>query len=385
MYGETSNTLRLGFQPTNACNLRCSYCYQNNKGHDELPVADAKFVLDKLFEGDKEYFRGFIHDDYLNVILDFIGGEITLYMDFVEEITEYFIAKCVEHRKDHWLINFEVWLETNGTTYFKPQVQNYIRKHCHRMNLPLTLDGAKVCHDSCRVYHDGRGSYDDVVKAIKHYITEYGKVPNVKVTMAPENIEHMFEGIKEFIELGFPQIRLSCVNEDVWQPYHDGIWQRELRKFYDFMLETNTNFFIYPLMKDEMFTKGLVAGTCGCFGNMLYVNYKGELNLCHRFSDISDLNGKPVFTLGSVKEGITEEGIKHIKHIEESRIKTCQTEGCVDCEIGQSCEHCPAFNYQHYGHTHGTCRTNCVKQRIAFDELKRYRKLLQERQGAVGG
>lgn len=59
MYGENSQALRITFQPTDNCNLNCSYCYQNNKGNSELKLSDAIYFLDKLFQNDKVYFKGF--------------------------------------------------------------------------------------------------------------------------------------------------------------------------------------------------------------------------------------------------------------------------------------------------------------------------------------
>jgi uncharacterized protein len=373
MYGETRQTLRLGFQPTNQCNLACSYCYQTNKGYEFLPVESGKFLIDKLFEGDETYFKGFLHKDYLNVILDFIGGEVTLYMDFVEEITEYFIEKCLEYGKGHWLINFEVWLETNGTTYFEPQVQAYIKKHNERLALPITLDGAKVCHDACRKYHDGSGSYDDVVDAMTHYINTYGKYPNTKITISPDNVSYLHEGLKKFVEMGFDVVRISCVAEDVWEPRHDKIWEEQLRLFYEYLFETKSNFWLYPYMKEKLFSKNLRTGNCGTAGNMLFLNYKGDLFLCHRFSEISDLKGKEPLSIGNIQEGITEAGLQRIEGIKKSLEGVLQTKGCKDCNIGQICESCPAHSYEN-GTAHQIIKTNCKKMRIAHELLSEYQK-----------
>ena len=32
------------------------------------------------------------------------------------------------------------------------------------MHIGITIDGNKELHDSCKVYRDGRGTYDDVVR-----------------------------------------------------------------------------------------------------------------------------------------------------------------------------------------------------------------------------
>ena len=42
--------LNVTFQVTDDCNLRCSYCYQINKGHHKMPLETAKAFIDLLFD-----------------------------------------------------------------------------------------------------------------------------------------------------------------------------------------------------------------------------------------------------------------------------------------------------------------------------------------------
>ncbi len=334
-----------------------------------MPVEYAKRLLDKVFDNDQSYFKGFLEDDYLNVILDFIGGEATLCMDFIDEVTEYFIRQCVENGKTHWLLNFEVWLQTNGTTYFQPKVQKYIQKHSERLELPITLDGSKECHDACRKYYNGKGSYDDVYKAIKHYISTYGKYPNTKITISPDNINSMFEAIKAMIDLGYPGVRLSCVEEEVWTEEHDNIFREQMEMYYEYIEKNNINFILSPYAVPTTYKSELEAGTCGCFGNMLCLDCHGNLYLCQRFTEISDLKGKPSLSIGNIEEGVTEQGLQVIERIKQSMELTKQTPVCKECAIGSACESCPAFNYEHYGRTYGTIKTNCKKMHIAHELL----------------
>lgn len=372
MYGENSQTLRLTFQPTNRCNLNCSYCYQNNKGHTDMPVEYAKRLLDKLFANDKQFFKGFLKDDYLNIILDFIGGEATLCMDFIDEVTKYFIGQCIKYGKEHWLLNFEVWLQTNGTTYFNPKVQKFIQKHNERLELPITLDGSKECHDACRKYYNGKGSYDDVYKALKHYIATYGKYPNTKITISPDNIGSMFEAIKAMIDLGYSGVRLSCVEEDVWNEAHDNIFREQMEEYYEYIEKNNIEFFLSPYAVSTTYKAELQAGNCGSYGNMLCLDCHGKLYLCQRFTEITGLKDKPSLSIGNIDDGITEQGLKIIEQVKQSTELTVQTPVCKNCAIGSACESCPAFNYEHFGRMHGIIKTNCKKMHIAHELLLRH-------------
>ena len=211
-----ANKTRLCFQVNNFCNLNCSYCYEKNKGNTEMKIEDAKYFIDRFVEEDKSYFGDYFMDKPKEIILDFIGGESTLSMKVVEGITEYFYKKCIEKGLYDWVINSDIWLETNGTTYFRQDVKSYIEKHKEKLDLPITLDGCKELHDKCRKYYNGKGSYDDVEKAVKDYIALTGRTPNSKLTLSPENVKYFYEGIKNFIQLGWggPQTSPSSISFD---------------------------------------------------------------------------------------------------------------------------------------------------------------------------
>ena len=53
--------------------------------------------------------------------------------------------------------------------YFKPEVQDFIKKYKDHLSLSITVDGHKELHDSCRIFADGTGSYDLAIAAVHHY------------------------------------------------------------------------------------------------------------------------------------------------------------------------------------------------------------------------
>lgn len=50
---------------------------------------------------------------------------------------------------------------TDGALYFDERVQKFLKKFRGNISMGITLDGPKEIHDACRVYHDGRGNFDD--------------------------------------------------------------------------------------------------------------------------------------------------------------------------------------------------------------------------------
>ena len=68
-------TRSITFCVTNACQLRCSYCYEHNKGGDRMSFETAKKFVDLLLREEKG--MGLYANKELTpaVVLDFIGGE----------------------------------------------------------------------------------------------------------------------------------------------------------------------------------------------------------------------------------------------------------------------------------------------------------------------
>ena len=83
----------LTFHITDRCNLRCTYCYEHEKCGGVLALEDAKSLIDEFINfrlNKPSLLDGYFMESvrHLNegdrVQLDFIGGEVTLYMDLVE-------------------------------------------------------------------------------------------------------------------------------------------------------------------------------------------------------------------------------------------------------------------------------------------------------------
>lgn len=77
---------RLTFVLTNACNLRCEYCYEDGNGetkfdylnNEKMDFNIAKYYINTLFE---------VYDSVDTVM--FFGGEPALELDMMEEICDY--------------------------------------------------------------------------------------------------------------------------------------------------------------------------------------------------------------------------------------------------------------------------------------------------------
>ena len=96
-------TRTITFQVTDDCNLCCSYCYQQNKGHHKMPFEVAKKLIDALLDSKENSINKYIKtNETIGVVLDFIGGEPFLEVDLIDQIIDYFRAEiqvCPGHRQ----------------------------------------------------------------------------------------------------------------------------------------------------------------------------------------------------------------------------------------------------------------------------------------------
>ena len=151
--GRTYGARTVTIQVTDNCNLACTYCYQINKQTHVIPLETGKKFIDQLLDGKFNDYCDY--SDSEGIILEFIGGEPFLEIDIISELTDYFIQGMID-RNHHWLNRFRISICSNGTLYFQPKVQEYIRKHSHHLSFSISIDGNKKLHDACRIFPECR-------------------------------------------------------------------------------------------------------------------------------------------------------------------------------------------------------------------------------------
>lgn len=349
----TSNAKTVTFKVTDACNLACTYCYQINKGKDTLSFENAKKFIDLMFE--ESYKEG----SYLSiettpaVIIEFIGGEPLLEIDLIDEITDYFKYKAISE-KHPWATRYMLSMISNGVEYFDERVQRYLKKNYGKVSFSISLDGCKELHDMCRVFHDGKGSYDMVEKACLHYRNIDSEMLT-KMTIAPENIDWTLKAFVNLAELGYTTIHANVVYEKGWNVEYAKTFYEQLKKVSDYLIDNNLENDIYTsLFEDDNFSRPSDLDTknyCGSTGCMLACDTKGEIYTCIRFMESSLGDSVKPYPIGHINTGIgvEEEHAERIKELDAVTRQSQSTEECLNCPVGQGCGWCTAYNYQETG------------------------------------
>ena len=335
------------FQVTDDCCLACSYCYQIDKGHSMMSHETMKQCMDLLFRMYEENKKDtFINHNTKGLVLEFIGGEPFMNIDTIHYGSKYFLDKCIQ--LDHpWLTNFRFHITTNGVLYFQKEVQDYLNLFNNLVSVSVTVDGPKELHDSCRVDHNGVGSFDVAFSALKDQI-ERGLHPNTKITIAPENLPYLEKIVDFFISSGIDDINANPIFEHEWTIEEGKIYYNKLKILANQILEhPNVSLNIF----NQMFGRPLLTTNntnwCGGVGYMLAFDPKGDAYPCIRYMRSSLGNSQPPLIIGDSKNIYQDKKLyEELKNITR---RSQSTDECFNCPVAGGCAWCSAWNYQKFG------------------------------------
>ena len=267
---EDNAAQNVTFIVTEECNLRCKYCYVTHKqGGKKMPFDVAKKFIDLILN---------MPVKMPSVVLDFIGGEPLLEAELIDQICDYFKKKAFELNHP-WYWKYRINIGTNGVNYSDSSVQKLIEKNKGKISVAITLDGVKEKHDMQRVFPDGSGSYDVIMKNIPKWLSQFPG--STKVTFSSNDLPLLKDSIIHLWNLGITEVAANVVFEDVWKDRDDEIFENQLKELADYIIEYD----LYDKYTCTLFEEGignpysdedLCHTSCGA-GKMLAVNYEGNI------------------------------------------------------------------------------------------------------------
>lgn len=135
--------LYLTLLPTEKCNFRCTYCYEDfelGKMSDDT-IHGIKNLLNKAAPTLK------------NLMISWFGGEPTLNKKAIVEISEH----IVELQKQYGF-KYSSHMTTNAYLIDRDMMEQFVSLGIN--DFQITLDGDKETHDTTRVQINGKGSFD---------------------------------------------------------------------------------------------------------------------------------------------------------------------------------------------------------------------------------
>lgn len=210
---------------TEQCNLRCSYCFVDHQAK-HMDVKMLFSVLDKLFENALGK----------HIEIQFFGGEPLLRFDLIKKAVKYISEN---HIKRGTSVSYS--LTTNGTM-ITDEIAQFIKQH--PFTICISLDGDKATNDINRIYRNGRGSYDQVIKGYK-LLRKHG-CQNVGFLLTP-NISNT-PTIADFFEYAIHEFHIDFFAINTPQPsligwgIDGGTYAEQLIRCYQFSQQNGVGF-----------------------------------------------------------------------------------------------------------------------------------------------
>ena len=334
---ENGTSKSITFIVTKDCQLVCKYCYLVGKNKKERMTYEvAQKAINYILENRKLF-------NEKAVVFEFIGGEPFIEIDLIDKICDYLKLRMFE--LDHpWFNAFRFNFSTNGLMYNDSRVQKYIIKNASHISIGITIDGTKQKHDLQRVYPNGKGSYNDVVKNIPLWLAQFPG-SSTKVTIGSDDIPYIKESVLHLYSLGIKDVNINVVFEDVWKEGDDIIFENELISLADAIIEKGffedfSCSFFSDFIGHSLDCVHDNQNWCGA-GKMLSIDAVGNFYPCTRFAQYS-LRNKKAIVIGNIHDGIDTNKLRPFLTLDRC---TQSTPECISCEISSGCAWCQGENY----------------------------------------
>lgn len=170
---------------TDLCNLSCRYCkvVQNTECVKKSPVSDKKLseVIRFFFDNSNEREEKIIH---------ITGGEPTIFFDKIRYIVSE-IKKYARKNENYWIV-----IGSNGILLDEEKVRYFLE---NQIKVIISMDGPKDFNDKYRITRGGKGTWEQVDRALmllKKYHVEF----SISAVVGAHNLFQMDDIIDWFVE-----------------------------------------------------------------------------------------------------------------------------------------------------------------------------------------
>lgn len=141
------DTLYLYLLPTEECNFRCVYCYEQFRH-----IWMSKYIQDSIIEYVRQNIKKYKH-----LRVEWFGGEPLLALDIIEYMSVQLINICRENG-----VVYYAAMTTNAYALNLNTFKKLIK--CKVRSYQITIDGLKETHDKQRCLVNGNGTFDRIIK-----------------------------------------------------------------------------------------------------------------------------------------------------------------------------------------------------------------------------
>jgi uncharacterized protein len=305
-----SDTLVAWLHVTNACNLRCTYCYLD-KTEQPMSAATGYAAIDAIV-------RSALLHGYRAIKLKYAGGEARLNFPLVWELQRYAQRQAAEHGLD-----LDAVLLSNGVGLTRANLRAL---QAAGLRLMISLDGLAADHDAQRVFANGRGSFLAVARTIERAL-EAGLRPDISVTVSGQTARGLARLIEWLLDRDLP-FNLNFYRENDCAAPHAALKLDEAR-IVDGMLAA------FRAIEARLPRRSLLGSlidranlaaphsrTCGVGENYLVIDQHGGVAKCQMEIE------RPVTTVRAADPL----GVIRADTIGVRNLPVQEKQGCRDCE-----------------------------------------------------
>jgi len=324
------NAFGIWLHITNACNLRCSYCYiDKDRGSMTISIAE-RTVLNAIEQCKKYQIR--------NLSIKFAGGEPLIAWKNILRIIDFARKACNGSN-----IKPKFNILSNGTL-MKKDIATYLA--INRIPIAISLDGIREVNDRQRFYLDGRGSFSEVERCIQ-ILRDSGWKPFVLITITDRNVEGLPDLTSYLLRQGL-SFRYSFVRDCDQMPaqhlFHASTKYAEVlhRCFDEIEAWMLTKSWDFNVRLCDVKLDHPISRACGIGKSSVAVDHNGSIALCQMVFDTP---------IGNVNNNGLIETIQTQQIIPSLQEKSVDDYlDCNQCVWKDVCAGgCPIFTYKQFG------------------------------------
>jgi len=274
---------------TDSCNFKCTYCYADAASSGKkMKKTTALTIIDKIFD---DFFRQ-------DITIEFHGGEPLLARGMLGDLC----ARIREREKKGKGASCTILLQTNGSLVTPADIELF--KTCG-ISVGVSLDGPREVHDRNRVYHDGRGTWEDAMRGFRLLRENHIRGGLLAVVQDPREYVDICRFILDQGITGFRLNHMICqgrgdVKLDEVTPRGE-FFAREFLELVDFLYDYSVQ---HPELSIDVWPLNIMLAhlvsahrpfmcmrsPCGAGSHGLGFDYRGDIYPCEQLAGFSEMN-----------------------------------------------------------------------------------------------
>lgn len=265
---ENFDTLTVWLHITDRCNLRCNCCYLNHDNSDMSQKVGIAAI--------ESIFRSATIHNFSNIKIKYAGGEPLLMLDLIEKLHQYATNLSVKNS-----INLDEVILTNGTLL---DIEKINLLKLLGIRISISLDETGKSSNQQRVFPNGRGSAEKVIRAIDTSLHQ-GLTPTISITLTSNNINELPDLLKWILDrkllffINFDR-RIDDVHNKNLRSLNPGELSNGIRAGYKKIEQNLPQNSLLACISDRLNLSAPRLRTCSAGMSYLVIDTSGKVHKC---------------------------------------------------------------------------------------------------------